>query len=42
MTRVELDGGRQRSHTTAPGLIVVLLVFTGVGFLAGWITGEFL
>ncbi|MCZ7538271.1 MAG: hypothetical protein M5T61_21600 [Acidimicrobiia bacterium] len=38
-----LDGGRQRVHPSgaAAGLIL-LLVFTAIGFLAGWITGTWL
>lgn len=41
---MHLDGGRQRIHASgaAAGLAVLLLVFTGIGFLAGWITGAML
>lgn len=43
LRNVALDGGRQRVHPSgaAAGLIL-LLVFTGIGFLAGWITGAML
>lgn len=42
--RLILEGGRERAHQPGPaaGLILLLLLFAGVGFLAGWITGALL
>lgn len=40
---MHLDGGRQRIHPSgAAAGLAILLVFTGVGFLAGWIVGAML
>jgi len=41
--RVVLEGGRERTHPpVAAGLLVLLLMFAAVGFLAGWIVGAML
>lgn len=38
--QIDLGGGRRRAQPR--GLFLLLLVFAGVGFLAGWITGVYL